>query len=109
MNARIKKRPHNVLAHVVAAIGAGIILTELFRYWLSGHPMEGSVIGIGFVFGFVGAYMSDRERALEGGEFLVNSFTRVVAVVRSGRRATDAVVVKELRTPETPEKPEEWR
>jgi hypothetical protein len=87
------KRPRNLFAHAIAALGGGIVLTELFRYWAYDHTMEGGVIAIGFTIAFVGAYMADRKGALEGGGFIVDSATRIIAVVRSGRRSTDTAVV----------------
>ena len=93
-------KPRNIAAHFVAMIGGAIVLTEVARYWLYGHRMEGGIIAIGAAFGFVGSYMADRRGALEGGGFLVDSFARVIQVVRTGRRSSDVAVV-------VPEKPKE--
>ena len=99
--------PRNFWAHAIAGLGGVIVLVELFRHWRTGHAMEGSVIGVGCLFGFIGAYMADRKGALEGGGFIVDATTRIIAVVRSGRRSTDSIVVQKAAPspPATPPAP----
>jgi hypothetical protein len=49
-------------------------------------------IGIGAVLTFIGWFWLNKKDALDGGRFIVDAFTNVVGVIRSGRRASDPVV-----------------
>ncbi len=97
--------PRNFAAHLIACGGGLIVAIELLRHWLIATPIEGVVVAIGFAVGFVGAYMADRKGALEGGSFLVDSTTRIIQVVRSGRRTTDSKVIVEPAVAPKPDTP----
>lgn len=102
------RRSRNVLAHMVAAIGGVIVLIELLRHWLRGHEMEGGVIAVGCLFGFVGAYMVNPKGAMEGGGFVVDSAIKLSSVVFRlvpGRRAGDVTVVPVAAVVPAPEPP----
>lgn len=91
------RTPRNGIAHLVAAIGGLIVIVELLRHWLRGHEMEGGVIAVGCLFGFVGAYMVNPKGAMEGGGFVVDSAIKLGSVFRiGGRRSTDTPVVAPL-------------
>ena len=93
MAIRIRLRLRAVWGSLLAAIGVGVLLVELVRYWRYEHPIHPAPIVIGCIIGFVGFYLLDPKGAEDGGGFLVTSAVRIIGVVRGGRRSTDAPVV----------------
>ena len=90
----IRPRKHNVGPTILAALGILVMLAGMaFHFWRPDlYPIEWSVQFIGAAIAFVGFYAMDPTRAKDGGGFLIDAGTRIIAVVRNGRRATDAIV-----------------
>ena len=84
-------------ALILFMLGVGIILTELARHWLYGNEIEAGIIAIGCLFGFAGAFRSDKRGTIEGARFVIDAGLDVVAVVRTGtragRRSSDVLVI----------------
>jgi hypothetical protein len=89
-----KARTH--VGVLLAGVGILIMLAHLgLHVWQPvRYPLEAGVVAIAFIIGFVGAYLLDPKEAEDGGGFLVNSAVSIIGVVRSGRRATDPIVVQ---------------
>lgn len=84
----------------LALVGVAIILGEIARNWLFGHRIEAWVVAIGCGFGFFGFYGMDSKRAKDAFGFAVDNSVKVIGVVRSGRRSTDAIVPQVEVVPE---------
>lgn len=76
----------------IALVGAGIVGFELYNYWRFRIPLSGSAVGIGAVVAFIGGYFLDPSGSKDVAAVVVDGFTQVVSVVRTGRRKSDAVV-----------------
>jgi hypothetical protein len=74
-------------------------------YWLAPflldtqHAIHAAPVLIGCGLGFVGFYMVDHRSALEGGRFLVQSATGLLAVVRGGAKRPGDLVLGQADTP----------
>lgn len=91
---------------ILATLGVSTLVIELGLYWLSPytfgqpHAIHAPPVLIGCVLGFVGFYLLDPHGALEGGRFLVQSATGVLAIVRGGaKRPGDVVIGKTEAAP----------
>lgn len=96
---RSTKRPRSGYAIITFALV--IVAVELGRYWLIGHPLHWQPEAIAFVLGFVGFYVRNPSQTLTGATFLVDSAGKFLLIFRTGRRATDPVVV--VKPDEPPE------
>lgn len=85
----------NVAGTLLALLGLVIVLVELSRYWLIDHPIHPWPVIIGGSIAVFGAYVLDPKTTQGGGTFIVDQASRIVAVIRTGRRSTDAVAVKD--------------
>lgn len=92
------RRRHAVGAVLLAVIGIAVMLTGMaLHFWKPDlYQLEWSVQLIGAAIAFAGFYAMDPKGAKDGGGFLVDAGTRILSVVREGRRATDPIVVKEV-------------
>lgn len=77
----------------LAVLGLVIVLIELARYWIAEHPIHPWPIIIGGSIAVFGAYLLDPKATRDGTDLVVDRFTRVVAVIRTGRRATDRMAI----------------
>jgi hypothetical protein len=78
---------------VFASLGVATLLVELVRYWMTDHAIHAAPVCIGCLFGFVGFFILNPKRAVEGAQVVVDSSVRIIGVVRGGRRSTDTKVV----------------
>lgn len=109
MSARSRKVAFVTLAVIgmlVLAAGAGV---EAYAA-ITNRTVElpHSVYLVGMLFGFVGFFALEPQRAKEGGTFIVDSVVRVVSVVRPGRRSSDRLppVPAEFTAPVPPAEPQ---
>jgi hypothetical protein len=77
----------------LAVLGLVIVLIELSRYWLAEHPIHPWPVMIGGAIAIFGAYLLDPKATRGGTGLVVDRFTKVVAVIRTGRRATDRMAI----------------
>lgn len=85
----------NLAGTSLALLGLAIVLVELARYWRFDHPIHPWPVIIGGSIAVFGAYVLDPKTTQGGGTFIVDQASRIVAVIRTGRRSTDAVAVKD--------------
>lgn len=89
---------------VLVVIGVSIMLIGIGLHWWyeahgQKHTLEWIPQFIGAAIAFAGFYGMDPTRAKDGGAFLLDAGTRIVAVIRpGGRRATDPPVVTPTAT-----------
>lgn len=91
-------RTKTIVGGFFAAIGTIVVLSEVAMHFVAEvssikYEMNHVVLLVGAILGFVGFFMLDRKGAEEGGGFLVNSATRIIGVIRTGRRSDDIAVV----------------
>jgi hypothetical protein len=102
----MRPRKRNVGPILLAALGVGIMLTGLALHWWKPdiHDLEWIPQLVGAVIAFVGFYAMDPDGALKGGGFIVEAGTKIIAVIRTGNRASDPVVTvtKEVEPSEPP-------
>lgn len=102
----MRPRKHNVGPTILAAIGVLVMLTGLGLHWWrpDRHAIELIPQFIGAAIAFVGFYAMDPSRAKDGGGFLVDAGTKIVGVIRTGKRASDPVVTvtKSVEQPGAP-------
>ena len=98
---------HNRGPTLLAALGISIMLAALALHWWRPalYPVEWSVQCIGAAIAFAGFYAMDPTRAKDGGGFLVDAGTKIVAVIRTGKRASDPVVTVTKADDESPAPP----
>lgn len=79
-----------------ALIALAIVIEgiELARYWLINHPLHIPPQAIAGVIGFVGFYIRNPRQTKEGAMILVDIGTRIIGVIRTGKRAGDVKVVE---------------
>lgn len=90
------KRRHSVGPTLLATIGIAVMLIGIgLRWWRPDRYTEIEWVPqlIGAAIAFVGFYAMDPRGAKDGGAFIVDAGTRIVSVIRGGRRATDPPVV----------------
>lgn len=92
-------RSYKLTGRLLATLGLLLMLAEAgtyyyYRYARNEHyDVNVTLLLLGAVLGFVGFYVLDNKRALEAGQFLVQSATGVLAVVRGGaKRSGDTVI-----------------
>lgn len=77
----------------LALLGLAIVLVELARYWRVDHPIHPTPVIVGGVVALFGAYVLDPKTTRGGGTFIVDQTSRIIAVIRTGRRSTDMVAI----------------
>lgn len=80
---------------VLGAIGIAIVLIELLRKWIGVDPTGPHLVpvAIGAVFFVYGSYLLWPKPTKAAVTFIVDQGTRIVRVVRTGRRSTDMVAI----------------
>lgn len=95
--------------YLLAAIGVAVLLAQVALYFFSlfsrvEYTLYRPVSYIGIMIGFVGFYMINSKEAVGGATFLRDTVVAIISVVRTGKRAGDAVAVEV--TPVTAGKPD---
>jgi hypothetical protein len=85
--------------YLLAAIGVVVLLAQVALYFYSlfshvEYALYRPVSYIGIMIGFVGFYMINSKEAVGGATFLRDTVVAIISVVRTGKRAGDAVAVE---------------
>lgn len=85
--------------YLLAAIGVAVLVFQIGLYFYGAlthvdYQVYRPVSYLGMVLGFVGFYMIQPKGALEGASFLRDTAVAIISVVRTGKRAGDAVAVE---------------
>jgi hypothetical protein len=92
------KAPEHRLGKALAGIGIMSLLIELERYWLYDHPIHPQPIIVGSILGFTGFFIISSDKTVQGAKVLIDGGIGFVAALRSGRRATDPVIIPPVIT-----------
>lgn len=105
----MKRHPigQTVAGLLLATIGIAIVLIELARNWLGFDPTGPHMLplSIGAVFFVFGSYLCVPRTTKAAVTFIVDQSTRVIRVVRTGRRSTDMMAITdsgEIKAPIVP-------
>lgn len=101
-----KRRPR-LGPTLLAAVGISVMLTGIaLHWWRPDRHTEVEWVPqlIGAAIAFAGFYAMDPRGAKDGGGFLIDAGTKIVGVIRTGKRATDPIVTvtKAVDAPRTP-------
>lgn len=86
------RRPKS--GYALIAVALAIESVELGKYWLTGHPLHVPPQIIAAVIGFIGFYIRNPKQTKDGAMTIVDLGTRLIAVVRTGKRAGDVKAVE---------------
>lgn len=92
-------RSYKLTGRVLAAVGVLLMLAEAGTYYYAHfatgehYDVNVTLLLVGATLGFVGFYILDNKRALDGGRFLVQSAAGILAVVRGGAKRSGDVVI----------------
>lgn len=90
-------RPYT--GYALAAVGVGVLLFQIGLYFYGAlthidYQVYRPVSYIAMMLGFVGFYMIQPKGALEGAGFIRDTVVAFIEVVRTGKRAGDAIAVQ---------------
>lgn len=88
----IRERRKRRYFTALATLGVIVLMVELCLNWFYQRPIEWMPVLIGMVIALAGFWGLDSRKAHAAGDFIADTAINVLAVLRTGRRATDGVV-----------------